>query len=81
MQLGYFGLPELQGKTIKKFESKVGSKYFKSPEFYTKQPEGFKTDIWGFGCVMYHLKNLEKPFDGKQILDLACNIVKRQKLP
>lgn len=54
----------LKGKT-------VGTPLFLSPEVIKEESYDHRVDIWGLGCLMYHLANLEPPFNGESFEELT----------
>ena len=58
--------------------TRVGTPLYLSPELVKQIPYDYKTDIWSFGCSMYHLASLEPPFSGTNLIALGNNIVKEK---
>ena len=58
--------------------TRVGTPLYLSPELIKQIPYDFKTDIWSFGCSLYHLASLDPPFTGNNLIVLGNNIVKRR---
>ena len=56
--------------------TRVGTPLYLSPELIKQVPYDYKTDIWSFGCSLYHLACLEPPFTGNNLIVLGNNIVK-----
>ena len=56
--------------------TRVGTPLYLSPELVKQVPYDYKTDIWSFGCSLYHLANLDPPFTGNNLIVLGNNIVK-----
>ena len=56
--------------------TRVGTPLYLSPELIKQIPYDYKTDIWSFGCSLYHLASLEPPFTGNNLIVLGNNIVK-----
>ena len=56
--------------------TRVGTPLYISPELVKQKPYNYKTDIWSFGCSLYHLACLEPPFTGGNLIVLGNNIVK-----
>ena len=56
--------------------TRVGTPLYLSPELIKQIPYDYKTDIWSFGCSLYHLSCLEPPFTGNNLIVLGNNIVK-----
>ena len=56
--------------------TRVGTPLYLSPELIKQVPYDYKTDIWSFGCSLYHLSCLEPPFTGNNLIVLGNNIVK-----
>ena len=56
--------------------TRVGTPLYISPELVKQKPYNYKTDIWSFGCSLYHLASLDPPFTGGNLIVLGNNIVK-----
>ena len=56
--------------------TRVGTPLYLSPELVKQIPYDYKTDIWSFGCSLYHLASLDPPFIGTNLIVLGNNIVK-----
>ena len=56
--------------------TRVGTPLYLSPELIKQIPYDYKTDIWSFGCSLYHMANLDPPFLGSNLIVLGNNIVK-----
>ena len=56
--------------------TRVGTPLYLSPELIKQIPYDYKTDIWSFGCSLYHMANLDPPFSGSNLIVLGNNIVK-----
>ena len=56
--------------------TRVGTPLYLSPELIKQVPYDYKTDIWSFGCSLYHLASLDPPFTGTNLIVLGNNIVK-----
>ena len=54
--------------------TRVGTPLYISPELVKQKPYNYKTDIWSFGCSLYHLACLEPPFSGGNLIVLGNNI-------
>ena len=55
-------------------KTQAGTPYYASPEIYSNEPYGKKSDIWSLGCVLYELTALKPPFLAKNIINLANKI-------
>ena len=55
--------------------TRVGTPLYLSPELVKQVPYDYKTDIWSFGCSLYHLASLDPPFTGNNLIVLGNNIV------
>lgn len=48
-------------------QTQTGTPYYASPEIWNHEPYGLDCDIWSFGCVLYEMCTLSKPFQGKNL--------------
>ena len=48
----------------------VGTPLFLSPEVIKEENYDHRVDVWALGCLMYHLTNLEPPFNSENYEDL-----------
>jgi serine/threonine protein kinase len=55
----------------------AGTDYYMSPEIVNNEQYTSKTDIWSFGCVVYEMIMLKKPFDGNNQLEIFTSILKQ----
>jgi serine/threonine protein kinase len=74
-KLGDFGISKILDNTLEFAKSGVGTPYYLSPEICKGDSYNFKTDIWMFGCLLYELSTLEKPFKANSINSLIDKIV------
>jgi NIMA (never in mitosis gene a)-related kinase 1/4/5 len=80
IKIGDLGLSEiLQDDCIE--NTAIGTPLFMSPEQIRRQPYGFKVDIWGIGCIIYTLCNLDAPFIGDNLFTLGRNITTTNPKP
>lgn len=49
-----------------------------SPEIFSNQPYGQKSDIWALGCCAYEMATLEHAFTAGDISSLVLKIVRGQ---
>ena len=59
----------------------TGTPFWVSPEICRGESYTSKTDIWSFGCVIYYLATLRRPFDAKNALELFQMIMKGKYVP
>ena len=52
----------------------IGTPYYMSPEQMNQQYYDYKVDVWGIGCVLYHLLYNKYPFNGRSMNELKKNI-------
>ena len=62
-------------------DTRVGTPLYLSPEIVKQQPYDYKVDIWAIGCALYHLAQLEPPFQGDNLITLGNNIVNKKPKP
>jgi serine/threonine protein kinase len=56
----------------------IGTPYYLAPELCEGEMYGTAADMWSFGCVLYELLALERPFHGESLGMLVRNIMKNQ---
>jgi NIMA (never in mitosis gene a)-related kinase 1/4/5 len=49
-----------------------------SPEIFSNQPYGQKSDIWSLGCCVYEMATLEHAFKAGDISSLVMKVVRGQ---
>jgi len=49
-----------------------------SPEIFSNQPYGQKSDIWALGCCVYEMATLEHAFTAGDISSLVLKVVRGQ---
>jgi NIMA (never in mitosis gene a)-related kinase len=52
-----------------------------SPEIFSNQPYGQKSDIWALGCCVYEMATLEHAFKAGDISSLVLKVVRGQTPP
>ena len=75
LKLGDFGISKELSSTIDFTNTGVGTPFYISPEICNGKKYNHKSDIWSFGCVLYELMTLERPFNFDTINALIYNIV------
>ena len=76
IKIGDLGVSTINSGLDNLHYTRVGTPLYISPELVKQSPYDFKTDIWSFGCSLYHLASLEPPFLGGNLIVLGNNIVK-----
>ncbi len=74
VKLGDFGI----SKSLKEgnFTSTyIGTPYYMAPEIINSKLYDSRADIWSFGCLLYEICYLNKPFSGDSYYDLEKEIV------
>jgi len=66
--------PTGQGMILSTFQ-------YMAPEQIEGQDADARTDIWGFGCVLYEMLTGKRAFDGKSQASLIASILERQPAP
>ena len=47
--------------------TQTGTPFYASPEVWLNEPYKFECDVWSFGCVLYEICCLRKPFEAENI--------------
>ena len=76
IKVGDLGVSRLMVDEGELMHSRVGTPLYLAPELIKKEPYGLAADIWSLGCVVYSLMALQPPFQGTNIYNLACSIVR-----
>ena len=76
IKIGDLGVSSMTSNGDHLHYTRVGTPLYISPELVKQKPYDYKTDIWSFGCSLYHLACLEPPFMGGNLIVLGNNIVK-----
>ena len=76
IKIGDLGVSAFTSSVDNLHYTRVGTPLYISPELVKQKPYNYKTDIWSFGCSLYHLACLEPPFTGGNLIVLGNNIVK-----
>jgi len=59
----------------------LGTFQYMAPEQIEGLDADARTDIWGFGCVLYEMLTGKRAFDGKSQASLIASILERQPAP
>jgi len=59
----------------------LGTFQYMAPEQIEDQNADARTDIWGFGCVLYEMLTGKRAFDSKSQASLIASILERQPAP
>ena len=78
IKLGDFGISKILKCTYELCKTPLGTPYYLSPEICSGKEYDYKSDVWMFGCVIYELMTLEKPFEGINLPNLIMNILKKE---
>ena len=54
----------------------LGTAAYMSPEQAKGRPADKRSDIWGFGCVLYEMLTGKRPFDGEDITEVLGAVVR-----
>ena len=76
VKIGDLGVSTITSGMDNLHYTRVGTPLYISPELVKQKPYDYKTDIWSFGCSLYHLASLEPPFTGGNLIVLGNNIVR-----
>jgi len=81
MKLGDLGVAKVLSSTADLAMTQIGTPMYMSPELFNNKPYGYKSDIWGLGCVLYELVNGHNAFEAQSINGLALKIMKARYTP
>eukprot|EP01065_Artemidia_motanka_P033286 TRINITY_DN4025_c0_g1_i1.p1 TRINITY_DN4025_c0_g1~~TRINITY_DN4025_c0_g1_i1.p1 ORF type:complete len:466 (+),score=177.15 TRINITY_DN4025_c0_g1_i1:75-1472(+) len=81
VKLGDFGVSTVLQASVNFAETFCGTPYYLSPEVCEEQPYNNKADMWALGCCLYECMALRRPFEGKNILQLADKICRAAYAP
>jgi non-specific serine/threonine protein kinase len=56
----------------------IGTPAYMSPEQARGKDTDHRTDIWSFGCILYHMLTGHLPFEGQTATDTLAQIIERQ---
>lgn len=81
LKLGDFGIAKVLNSTTDLAMTQIGTPFYMSPELFNNKPYGYKSDVWGLGCVLYEVVNGQRPFDAQSINGLALKVLKGRYTP
>lgn len=81
VKLGDLGVAKVLSSTKELAMTQIGTPFYMSPELFNNKPYGYKSDIWGLGCVLYELVNGNHAFEAQSINGLALKILKARYTP
>ena len=73
IKLGDLGIAKIMGDRHLA-NTYIGTPYYMAPELYNGEQYDNKCDVWSLGCILFELITLNKPFEGRNIMDLANKI-------
>ena len=56
----------------------LGTAAYMSPEQARAQPVDRRTDVWGFGCILYEMLTGKQAFRGETVSDLMASVLARE---
>ena len=56
----------------------LGTAAYMSPEQAKGRPADKRSDVWGFGCVLYEMLTGKRPFDGEDLSDTLAAVLMRE---
>jgi len=81
LKLGDFGIAKVLSSTMDLAVTQIGTPFYMSPEVFNNKPYGYKSDVWGLGCVLYEIVNGQRPFEAQSINGLAFKVLKGRYNP
>ncbi|CEL94548.1 unnamed protein product [Vitrella brassicaformis CCMP3155] len=74
IKLGDFGIAKALSNTSAMAQTSVGTPYFMSPELCRGESYGRESDMWAFGCIVYEMVTLKRPFEHSSMQALFVEI-------
>lgn len=74
VRIGDFGVAKRLAREVNFAETLVGTPFYVSPEICAKRGYGFKSDVWGLGCVLYEMCVGSVPFKSRRTKELYTKI-------
>lgn len=81
VKLGDFGISKVLDEKVDLASTSIGTPYYMSPEQYKHKPYSYKSDIWAFGCILYEMCNLKRPFEAMTLNGLAVKVMEANYPP
>jgi NIMA (never in mitosis gene a)-related kinase len=81
LKLGDLGVAKVLSSTCDLAMTQIGTPFYMSPELFNNKPYGYKSDVWGLGCVLYEVINGQRPFDAQSINGLAFKVMQGRYMP
>lgn len=78
IRLGDLGVSKMQPVGICMQGTRVGTPLYLAPEVIKSMPYDHKIDMWAVGCAVYHMAQLEPPFQGDNLVTLG-NLITTKK--
>jgi len=81
VKLGDFGISKQLEHSTDLSQTQIGTPLYLSPEMVKSSTSSYKSDVWMLGCLLHELCSLEKPFKGKEFLQVAHQIIQNDPDP
>jgi len=81
VKLGDLGVARVLTSTMELAMTQIGTPFYMSPELFNSKPYGYKSDVWGLGCVLYEFITGHHAFDAQSINALALRILRGRYTP
>ena len=78
IKLGDMGVSDILARGSHMHRQRVGTPLYLSPELIKNYQYDHKIDIWAVGCALYHLSQLEPPFQGENLVTLGAAITSKK---
>jgi TolB-like protein/Flp pilus assembly protein TadD len=59
----------------------IGTPYYMSPEQAKGQPADCRSDVFGFGVLLYEMVTGKRPFEGTNLVTVLASILRDQQVP
>eukprot|EP00929_Paragymnodinium_shiwhaense_P020821 TRINITY_DN13756_c0_g1_i1.p1 TRINITY_DN13756_c0_g1~~TRINITY_DN13756_c0_g1_i1.p1 ORF type:complete len:345 (-),score=70.80 TRINITY_DN13756_c0_g1_i1:335-1369(-) len=80
-RIGDLGIARMLSKDCDFAKTLIGTPFYLSPEVCNAAPYNDRSDVWAYGCVVYELCTLKRPFEAKNNAALLLRIMEGRYEP